>query len=245
MKDDSFSRTDIPDQILDGIYIELLHKFRKYNSNGNKLFCSYMAAGQNYENELLVIGREPFYWREEFSTEELNEKGPEYIFKVKVFHPGIFGLDSLCPLSYVTDLWGDTKNRSCYNTLYNSFHDPFWGCIKDVVLKLGICKNESNWSSFIALTYLYKIAFSSKSYLLEKPRKMQFELCKEMLQLELSILKPKRVLFLTGMKCAQGFLNLPGNLEFNDCVCNLGEFYYGVHKARTVVSINPKKKLIK
>lgn len=120
-------------------------------------------------------------------------------------------------------------------------HDPFWGCIKDIVMKLGICKNESNWSSYIALTYLYKIAFSNKTYLLEKPRLIQYELCKEMFQLEMSILRPKRVLFLTGMKYAQDFLDLSDCSGLEDCVCNLGEFDYGFHKAQTVVSVNPKK----
>jgi hypothetical protein len=108
-------------------------------------------------------------------------------------------------------------------------------------MKLGICKNETNWSSYIALTYLYKIAYSSKTYLLEKPRKMQFEHCREMFELELSILKPKRILFLTGMKYAQDFLGLSDCSGLEDCVCPLEEFDFGFHKAQTVVSVHPKK----
>jgi hypothetical protein len=54
--------------------------------------------------------------------------------------------------------------------------------------------------------------------------------CKEMLQLELSILKPKRILFLTGMKHAQDFLNLSDCKYLEKYVCPLGEF-----------SVNPKK----
>ena len=73
-----------PNNILDSINILLLEKFKKYNSNGHKLFCSYMSVGQKYKNELLVIGREPSYWPAVFSTEELNEMGAEYIFNTKV-----------------------------------------------------------------------------------------------------------------------------------------------------------------
>jgi hypothetical protein len=242
MKDDSFARTGLPDNILDSLNIQLLEKFRKYNSNGNNLFCSYMTIGQKYENELLVIGREPSYWLEDFSTAELNkDMGPTFVFRAKARHPSLYGRDSLCPLNYVTDLWGETENRRKYDTSYNSMLDPFWCCAKEIVMKLGICKDEKNWSSYIALTYLYKIAYSSNKYLFEKPRLMQLEHCKEMLQLELSILKPKRILFLTGMKHAQDFLNLSDCKELEKYVCPLGEFEYDGHKAQTVVSVNPKK----
>jgi hypothetical protein len=230
-----------PDTILDYLNIDLLKKFKMYNSKGNNLFCSYMSVGQKYENELLIIGREPLYWPEDFSIEELNKRGEENIFRTKVYHHAIFGNDSPCPLKYVTDLWGDTELRKKYNTSYNSMLDPFWSCIKDVVLKLGICKDETNWPSSIALTYLYKIAFSTCSYLREKPRMIQFEHCKEMFLLELSILKPKRILFLTGMKNAQDFLEFPNSLNLEELVWNLGEIEYGSHKARTVVSVNPKR----
>src|ERR1039458_5403237 len=100
MKEGSFARTDFPDNILDSINILLLKKFKKYNSQGKSLFCSYMSYGQKYENELLVIGREPNYWPADFSTEELNGSGPENVFKTKVHRHANFGLDSLCPLQY-------------------------------------------------------------------------------------------------------------------------------------------------
>lgn len=199
-----------------------------------------MSAGQKYKNELLVIGREPFYWREEFSPEEISGRGPEYVFDYKVLQPGLSGLSSPCPLSYVIDLWGNTAKRSSYNTSYNSLHDPFWKCIKDVVLKLGICQNKENWSSYIALTYLFKLAYSNKEYLSAKPRNIQFEYCREMLHLELSILKPKRVLFLTGIKFVQEFLKIPGLTGLHDNACSLGEYDYGLHKAQTVITVNPR-----
>jgi hypothetical protein len=60
-----------------------------------------------------------------------------------------------------------------------------------------------------------------------------------MLHLELSILKPKRVLFLTGIKFAQEFLKLPGLAGLQDNACSLGEYDYGLHKAKTVIAVNP------
>jgi hypothetical protein len=199
-----------------------------------------LSAGQKYRNELLVIGREPLYWREEFSPDEISGLGPKYVFDYKVLLPGICGLSSQCPLSYVTDLWGNTPKRTGYNTSYNSLNDPFWLCVKDVVLKLGICKNKKNWSSYIALTYLFKMAYSSKEYLSEKPRNIQFEFCREMLHLELSILKPKRVLFLTGLKFAQEFLKIPHLSGLEDNACYLGEYDFGLHKAQTLITVNPR-----
>jgi hypothetical protein len=103
-----------------------------------------MSEGCKYENELLVIGRQPSYWPGEFSPAELIESELEYLFKVKVQYPAIYGLNSLCPLSYVIDLWGHTENRRGYHTLYNSNNDPFWCCVKEVIMNLGICRDHTN-----------------------------------------------------------------------------------------------------
>ncbi|MDR3668857.1 MAG: hypothetical protein P4L35_18635, partial [Ignavibacteriaceae bacterium] len=215
--------------------------FKKYNSQGNNLHCSYLSVGEQYENELVVIAREPAWWPEDFSVEELNKRGEEDIFRTKVYHHSIYGYNSLCPLKYVTDLWGDTEIRKEYGTTFNTRIDPLWSCIKEVVMKLGICKDQTNWASSIALTYLYKIAFSDGRYLPDKSRKLQFEHCREMLHLELSNIKPKRILFLTGMKHAQDFLYLSDCSGLEDCVCPLGYFNYEFDKIKTVVSVHPKK----
>jgi hypothetical protein len=61
-----------------------------------------------------------------------------------------------------------------------------------------------------------------------------------MLHLELSILKPKRVLFLTGIKFVKEFLKLPRLSGLGDNVCSLGEYDFGLHKAQTVITINPR-----
>jgi hypothetical protein len=222
------SYTGLTDTLLDKINIQLLAKFKKYNANGNKLYCAYMTIGQQYENELLVIGRQPIYWREEFSTNELLKMGEEYIFRTKVRYPALYGVDDLCPLSYLSD---------------TAIHDPFCACIKEIVLKLGICRDKAKWSSSIALTYLYKVAYSSKKYIGEKPQQIQLDYCREILDLELFILKPKRVLFLTGINHATNFLKLPENLNINEPVINLGQYNFGSHKAKTVVSINAQKYL--
>jgi hypothetical protein len=217
------------DLILDAININLLKHFKMYKSKGHNLFCSYMSVGNKYKNELLVVGREPSYWREKFSIEELAVKGPEFIFNTKIRYYADNELN-----------FSHSKQRGKYKISYNPGNDPFWCCVKEIVLELGICENDTNWSSGIALTYLYKIAYCSKTYSSEKLRTTQFEYCKEMFQLELLRLKPKRVLFLTGMKYAQDFLDLTHGSDSGDCVYNLGEFNYGFHKAQTVISGNPR-----
>ena len=125
-------------------------------------------------------------------------------------------------MNLFTDPWGVTKQRGKYKTSYKANNDPFWCCVKEIVLKLGISENDANWASSIKL------------------RTTQFEICKEMFQFELLRLKPKRVLFLTGMKHVRDFLGLTDYTDRGDCVYNLGEFDYGFHKAPTVVSGNPR-----
>ena len=240
METKSHKRSDFSYNMLDVLNIQLLEKFKMYNSNGHNLFCSYMFAGKKYSKELLVIGREQYYWWEDFSIEELRVRGPEYIYKNKV-HLKNNVFESSRPRNFVPELSGNIKRRSKCKTLFNPLNDSFSGCTKEIVRELGISKNETNWSSHIALSYLYKIAYSSSIYLPEKPRIMQFEHCKEIFQIELSILRPKRILFLSGMKYAQDFLELSDCSGLEDCVCPLGEFDYGFHKAQTVVSVHPKK----
>ena len=162
------------DLLLDAININLLKHFKLYKSKGHNLFCSYMSVGNKYKNELLVVGREPSYWREKFSIEELAVKGPEFIFNTKIRYYADNELN-----------FSHSKQRGKYKISYNPGNDPFWCCVKEIVLELGICENDTNWSSGIALTYLYKIAYCSKTYSSEKLRTTQFEYCKEMFQLEL------------------------------------------------------------
>jgi hypothetical protein len=230
MKKDNLSRLNI----------NLLKEFIFYKSKGHNLFGSYMSIGNKYKNDLLVVGREPSYWWDNFSIEELAVRGPEFIFNHKIRYYADNELNLSHPLNLFADLYGQTKQRGKYKTSYNPGYDPFWCCVKDIVSELGICKNDSKWASSIALTYLYKIAYCSKSYSSEKLRTTQFEHCKEMFQLELLTLKPKRVLFLTGMKYVQDFLDLTDRSDKGECVYNLGKIDYGFHKARTVVSGNPR-----
>ena len=156
-------------------------------------------------------------------------KGPEFIFNNKI----CYYADNELNFSH-------SKQRGKYKTSYNPGNDPLWCCVKEIVLELGICKNDTNWASHIALTYLYKIAYCIKTYSSEKLRTTQFEYCKEIFQFELLRLKPKRVLFLTGMKYVQEFLDLTDHADRGDCVHSLGNFNYGFHKAHTVVSGNPR-----
>jgi hypothetical protein len=86
-------QADIPDTLLDSLYIQLLKKFSNNNSDRSKLFCSYMSIGQKYENELLVIGKEPSYLPSDFTAKELNERGAVEVFRTKVLHHDLHGND--------------------------------------------------------------------------------------------------------------------------------------------------------
>jgi hypothetical protein len=209
--------------------INLLKHFEMHKSKGHNLFYSYMSVGNKYKNELLVVGREPSYWWENFSIEELAARGPEFIFNHKIRYYADNELN-----------FSHSKQRGKYKTSYNPANDPFCCCVKDIVFELGLCKNNAGWASCIALTYLFKIAYCSKTYSSSKMRTTQFKYCKEIFQLELLRLKPKRVLFLTGMKYVRDFLGLANCPDRGNCVNNLGVFNYGSHKARTVVSGNPR-----
>src|ERR1035437_8212167 len=93
MKKDNLIPMKDSDTLLDSLNISVLKEFKKYKTKGHNLFCSYMSVGNKYKNELLVVGREPSYWWENFSIEELEVKGPEFIFNTKIRCYADNGLD--------------------------------------------------------------------------------------------------------------------------------------------------------
>lgn len=204
--------------------IKLLNNFKKFNPNGHNLICSYRSVGLEFENELLIVGKNPYCWWEDFSIKELYDNGGEYIFHNKV----------LC---------NNKEIESSYPPFYyhNYDNDPFWDCIDDVVPELCRLELKADWPGHVALTYLYKIAYSNKRSLSEKTRLTQLELCKKLFQIELSILKPKRILFLIGMKCAHEFLDFHESSSSDNIVCSIKDYEFGTHNAHVVVTVHPKK----
>jgi hypothetical protein len=222
-------------------YLELLNKIGRFNAQEHSLIGTYPLAGFKYDNDLLIIGREAPWWPQSFKVNELNVKGEENLLKEKVMLPGAYAVRHACPMAFVNDLWGNSKYRYLYNTNYHAGLDSFWACAKDVVKGLGISGDDDEWPSYLSLSYLYKISFADKGCLTEKLRRLQIDICKELFKLELYMGKPRRILFLTGMNTAKDFLGLPDDIGLDDCIVNLGVFDYGIHRAETVVSANPKK----
>ena len=59
-----------PYQMYETINIDLLNKFRKFNPYGHKLICCYRSVGLEFDNELLIVGKNPYCWWEDFSVKE-------------------------------------------------------------------------------------------------------------------------------------------------------------------------------
>jgi hypothetical protein len=231
-----------PEKVYNKKYLELLNKISRFNARRHPLFGTYPIAGFKYDSDLLIIGRQAPWWPECFSVHELNVKGEENIFYQKVMLPGAYAIRRACPMAFVTDLWGDSKYRPMYKAYkYHTRSDSFWVCAKEIVKGLGISDDENEWPSYLSLSYLYKISFADKPCLNEKLRLLQLDICKDLFKFELYMGKPRRILFLTGMNYAKDFLGLPEDIGLDDCIVNLGVFDYGVHRAETVVSANPKK----
>jgi len=230
-----------PEKVYNEKYLELLNKISRFNAHENVLSGSYPIAGYKYDNDLLIIGREAPWWVGKFSVHELDVKGAEEVFRERVNLPGAYAVRKACPMEFVKDLWGETKYRQLYNSSYNTKTDSFWVCAKEIVKGLGISCAGDDWASYLSLSYLYKISFADINFLTEKLRLLQLEICKELFKLELYMGRPRRILFLTGMKAAKDFLGLTEDVCPEDSIVNLGVFDYGIHRAETVVSANPKK----
>lgn len=230
-----------PDRVYNQKYIELLNKFSNYKANEQQLIASYPLAGYKYESEFLVIGREVRWWPERFSIHELNVKGAEYIYHTKARIPGAYAIRKVCPMNFVADLWGETEERDLYNTSYRTNSDPFWLCVKDIAKGLNIGAEGADWASYLSFTTLYKIVYGAGQCIYDKPKQMQTDLCRELLKLEIYMGQPKRILFLTGMKYVKEFLELPEGMEAEENIVSLSKYDYGVHKADTVIAVNPRR----
>jgi len=241
MKNENLPYGINPDRIYAQKYIELLNNFTSYKAKEKQLICSYPLAGYKYESELLVISREASWWPERFTINELDEKGSEYIYHSKARLPGAYAVRKVCPMNFVHDLWGETSETYLYNTEYRTNVDPFWLCVKEVVKGLDISKNDKEWASYLSVTNLFKVVYGAGRCLYDKPMQMQRKLCKELLKLEIYMGQPKRILFLTGMKYAKDFLELPEEAKTGNDIVSIKKYNYGFHKADTIISVNPRK----
>ncbi|NVN97656.1 hypothetical protein HXX01_05565, partial [Candidatus Nomurabacteria bacterium] len=89
--------------------------------------------------------------------------------------------------------WGN------YDYDYNTNKSAFWRVIRQVVSRLNIADSENpEWPSHLVWSNLYKVAPATGGNPSSKLCSIQFNKCRSLLEKEIEIFAPKRLLCLTG-----------------------------------------------
>lgn len=154
-------------------------------------FCS--LRGCRYQGQLMVVGRAGNGWKDVgWAPKEASE--PEDLERIA------------CKLSEISMSWVTDRWRSPPPD-YNTRRSAFWRVIRSVSLKLveGAC--EDDWPTRLVWSNLYKVAPWAGGNPSAALQRVQRAGCKELLNLEISAFRPKRVLFLTGWNWAEKLLD--------------------------------------
>lgn len=192
------------------------------------------VAGCDYSGELLVVGRAL-----NGSTHDEKwtcDKASDHAAAQRIVRNSIDWGDE-CPLKWVVDHQG---NRDGYNTN----RSPFWMASKELLEALEGERFE-NWSSRLAWSNLYKIAPFEGGNPSDALCEAQLQACIEIMNQEISALKPKRLLFMTGRPWTEWFekgLGLQVRPRSDEYVEGVGEINTGGQNARFVISSRPEGK---
>lgn len=166
---------------------------------------SYPHVGKNYERgKILVVGRAldgwyfPFLIKDGWLTSfDSNVSFAEHNPETK-------------NLAWAVKEWNDKSPFKENERRISRYR--FWQVLKDIVKNVDHSANDENWLFSIAWTNLYKISPNNKKGngnpdSVERKAQLDNKYVRELLKLEIEILKPRIIIFLTGANWADIILN--------------------------------------
>ena len=180
--------------ILNEKFKKLLDKTAR-NYEGKEQFTAlFPVEGKLYKKhkDLMVVGRAINSWGEEkykmcWKNDTLTEEIKNNIISYsKAENP-------ICSMKWIIDHW----DKYCEGGYYMNT-SAFWRVTKKILKELQITQSESNWSSYLVWTDLYKISYSEGGNPSKSLMDAQYEECVSFLKKEIEYFNPKRILFLCG-----------------------------------------------
>lgn len=159
-------------------------------------------VGALYSHRLMVVGRATNGWNSGFSPLELSNSQEKHTECVKRI------ADEICNhnLQWYADTWGKGK-QSGGNEEYDPQRSAFWRVIRETSQQLNIVNQAPDkWPSFLVWSNLYKVAPVKGGNPSEKLCRIQRQDCIALLKHEISLFKPKAIVFLTGYNWAKPFI---------------------------------------
>lgn len=184
----------------------LLHTIAnaQHRDPNQELAAFFPVKGARYDGKLMVVGRAVNGWGKGFLPQELVE--PKSRREVIVLARKAAGKDPSRPLSWITDDWKETD--------YNPKRSAFWRLIRLLTHNLGIANDsEIEWPSHIVWSNLYKISPDEGGNPSNQLCSLQESQCIRMLQQEIALWHPNRIVFLTGYNWAKPFVEALGTAK--------------------------------
>lgn len=200
---------------------------------------------------LMVVGQAVNDWRTHISWNCLGSDKSRKEYTQEVIRKNS-DCEGKCPMVWVKELWGNTKfsekyesNYKKYESNYNTKLSAFWRVIRKVTSYIPITEDESNFSSWLVYSNLYKLSPTSRNpgrYL----QLLQREGCKSSFKREIVVFRPGRLLLLTGLWWAEPFLEelcIDSKDDGDgDCVERKGRLHYPEgNSASLVVAKYPRR----
>lgn len=158
------------------------------------------VKGASYAGELLVIGRAVNEWSLPVVPGELADERTRRAYAASVERM-VQGTGS-CPMAWVIENWGNPRAP------YDPNRSAFWRVVRGVAMHKG--GEGAQWPSGLAWTNLYKVTSAAGGNPGGLLKRLQFNGCVELLQLELAERRPRVALFITGLDWAEPFIKALG-----------------------------------
>jgi hypothetical protein len=207
-----------------------------FRLNKNQKLTGFLSRrGAHYKHGLMVIGRAVNSWVSEEEARSINEL--DNLEARTLFRLASQCIDEgdVCPMQWVVDSWGVISG-------YSTNRSAFWRVIKKLIFQLeGNGFTESNWSSHIVWSNLYKLSPSQKGNPANNLCLAQLSGCVEMLRQELHDYAPQVLVCLTGWDWAKDFFVGVDAAEQNEYVHVVGRLNNEI-QTKVVVACHPQGK---
>lgn len=188
-------------QQLQSTYINLIKRCYELRDSYREedLTAFWGRKGLKAVGNLMVVGRavngwDDLMWKKN-DLRDLHDIEPRVVRMREL-------AETPCPMKWVNDYW-QTKEKGNYNTA----RSPFWRVIRRVTLDLGAANVEEEWPSYVMWTNLYKVSPKVTGNPSNGLCELQRDICGGILDTEIRLWNPKRILFLTDMDWTSWFLN--------------------------------------
>jgi len=179
---------------------EVLQETSHWKDSTEKLVCFCPMRGSSADGRLMLVGRALNGWGEDTSFKALEMVSKEAREKILDNTMKKSSSDSGCPIQSLHDSWRKKDSK------YKLNRSQFWSVAREVIKKFSTTAENEKWANYLYWTNLYKVSPEERRNPSQSLKLKIDSSSWKMLIIEIELLQPKRILFLTGQGWAEQFL---------------------------------------